>query len=127
MFLSKYFKYEEFLVSSSYPIKDYVFTKDQKDIIRLGVESILDPLRERVGPVIITSGFRTPELNGLIGGSLNSDHLTANAVDLISNEDVRKTFSEMLDLPYRQLILYEGHVHVSWNIPGKKYKHEVRI
>lgn len=43
---------------------------------------ILDPLREFIGhPVYITSGFRTPRLNRLVGGSATSAHMSGLAAD----------------------------------------------
>lgn len=43
---------------------------------------ILDPLREFIGhPIYITSGFRTPRLNRLVGGSATSAHMNGLAAD----------------------------------------------
>ena len=43
---------------------------------------ILDPLREFIGhPIYITSGFRVPRLNRLVGGSISSAHKDGLAAD----------------------------------------------
>ena len=43
----------------------------------------LDPLREAIGsPVIVSSGYRCPELNNAVGGSPTSYHLLGLAADI---------------------------------------------
>lgn len=43
---------------------------------------ILDPLRDIVGhPIYITSGYRSPRLNRLVGGSITSAHKEGLAAD----------------------------------------------
>ena len=41
-----------------------------------------DPSKGRGVPIIINSGYRSPQLNRKIGGAANSNHLTGCAVDI---------------------------------------------
>jgi len=52
---------------------------------------VLEPLREFMdAPVVISSGYRCSELNKLVGGVWNSQHLTGEAADIvISDEPIR--------------------------------------
>lgn len=43
---------------------------------------VLEPLRRRVGRVIVTSGYRCQELNKAVGGVWNSQHLKGEAADI---------------------------------------------
>ena len=55
-----------------------------KNLNRL-VKDVLDPIRSAWGaPIIVTSGFRCPELNSLIGGLSNSYHQLGLAADLVA-------------------------------------------
>lgn len=45
---------------------------------------LLNGLREMWGsPIIVSSGYRCPELNRLVGGSKTSAHMTGYAADLV--------------------------------------------
>ena len=47
------------------------------------VNRVLDPLREAWGsPIIVTSGYRCPELNARVGGARTSYHLRGMAADI---------------------------------------------
>lgn len=88
-------------------------------------EMIFQPLRSWVGgPIKITSFFRSPELNRVIGGSKSSQHCKGQAMDL---DDVygHKTNAEMFmyireNLNFDQLIWEFGTdenpswIHVSY-------------
>ena len=70
---------------------------------------ILEPLRQAFAqPIVINSGYRTPELNRAVGGSPNSQHLKGQAADLRWHGDL--TVHRWLlwlhsHAPYDQLIL----------------------
>jgi hypothetical protein len=85
-------------------------------------------VREIIGrPVIINSGFRCVKLNNAVGGSLTSQHLYAEAIDIRVNGKTSNEIFTILaasDLKYDQLILEKAGnaqwVHVS--IGSKKEK-----
>lgn len=83
-------------------------------------KEILEPIRHKMGPVIIHSAYRCPELNAYIGGSRTSDHMDGNAADfhVLAWEDkwgLKHTIREIINmgLPFGQLILEPFWVHVS--------------
>jgi len=59
------------------------------------VDNVLQPLREKFGPVVVTSGYRSPAVNTKIGGSTTSDHCHGYAADF-----------EVLGMDNRELALY---------------------
>ena len=46
----------------------------------------LEVVRKEVGPILINSWFRSPELNRAVGGAFNSAHMTGWAIDIRSNK-----------------------------------------
>lgn len=61
-----------------------------KNLQRL-CDTILQPIRDKFGKVIITSAFRNSVLNGLVGGSPTSDHLHGLAADIfLPDADMRE-------------------------------------
>ena len=70
-------------------------------------ENVVQPVREKFGVTLITSGYRSPELNAKIGGSSRSQHCKGEAVDIeclkATTEDVSRYIHDNLD--FDQLIL----------------------
>ena len=96
-------------------------------------EQVLQKVRDHFGkPVIINSGYRSPELNSAIGGSKTSDHCKGMAADIeisgIDNGDIAEWIEENCN--FRQLILEfytpgvgdSGWVHVSYNYDENEKK-----
>lgn len=90
------------------------------------VENILQPLRNAVNaPVVISSGYRSPEVNKLVGGAKASEHLFGYAADIeVPSLDNKQLFNYVKrNFKFTQLILefYEegipdsGWVHISYN------------
>ena len=46
------------------------------------VRDLIQPIRDALGPIRISSGYRNPELNRAIGGSSKSQHCKGEALDL---------------------------------------------
>lgn len=54
------------------------------------IEECLDPIREKFGkPIMVTSGYRCPQLNAACGGSPTSEHKTGFAADIDTSDNIR--------------------------------------
>lgn len=96
-------------------------------------ENVLDPLREWYGrPILVNSGYRCPQLNRLVGGANNSQHMKGEAADITagSKEENRKLLNYIRwHLPYDQLIDEKSlsWVHVSFCRDGKNRKQFLQL
>lgn len=113
-------------------------TKDGVHKLTILANSILQPIRNEIGPLRITSAYRSPELNMAIGGSSNSQHCRYEAVDCQFSKDGImdniKIFEaiEKLGLDFDQLILefgdstkttdpsYPAWIHISYKIADNR-------
>lgn len=127
MRLSKNFSLEE-LVKSDTAIRRGINNEPSQDIInnlQELVDNILQPLRDRMGPIVISSGYRSPELNTAIGGSKTSDHCLGMAADIevlgvdnkMTAEVIRDCFSftQVILEFYKDGVPDSGWVHVSYD------------
>ena len=98
----------------------------QIDNLRDLCMNVLQPIRSNFDkPVLISSGFRTPELCIAIGSSIDSQHAEGKAADIeipgVDNKELATWIKNNLE--YDQLILEfykdgepdSGWIHVSWN------------
>lgn len=60
-------------------------------------------------PMIVTSGYRSPEYNVKIGGSANSAHCTGQAIDILDKDGKLKKWVESNISLFQELGLYMEH------------------
>ena len=53
-----------------------------KENLQALADNVLQPARDALGAIQVTSGYRSPEVNKAIGGSSSSQHCFAQAADL---------------------------------------------
>ena len=94
--------------------------------LRKVAENVFQPIRDAFKcPIYVSSGYRGPELNRAIGGSLRSQHMEGRALDLDADVFGRCTNGEIFryilnNLTFDQLIWEFGDednpdwVHVSY-------------
>lgn len=77
---------------------------------------VLQPLRDRFGPIRITSGYRCPELNRAVGGASNSRHLRGEAADihLPSVEKGKEYLAFLKTLPSVVELIWEESKGTCW-------------
>ena len=46
------------------------------------IDNLIQPMRDAIGPIRISSGYRSPKLNKAIGGASRSQHSKGEALDL---------------------------------------------
>lgn len=125
--LSKNFNLSE-LTKSSIAEANNISNNPTDDVIlnlTVLVNKVLQPIRDHYNkPLIITSGYRSIELNKLVKGSNTSDHCYGKAADIhIKNIDNFELATWIKDnLKYKQVILEfynkqknSGWVHVSYD------------
>ena len=61
------------------------------------IDNLIQPLRDGIGPIRISSGYRSPQLNKAIGGSTRSQHSKAEALDLQFWKDGQMCNKEIYD------------------------------
>tara|TARA_R100000963_G_C4597521_1_gene72398 strand:- start:138 stop:608 length:471 start_codon:yes stop_codon:yes gene_type:complete len=86
--------------------------------------NVLQKLRDKLGPIRITSGYRSPALNKVLSGTARkSQHMEGKAADIIivrdGKMDNRLIFDAVieLDLDFDQMIWEFGGkwIHISYN------------
>jgi len=120
MRLSQHFTLDEFTFSQT-ATRLGIDNDPPPDIVARMIslcEEVLEPLRAELDrPIIITSGYRSPELNRVIGGSPRSQHCKGEAADIVvpglSPLEVCRAVKKLGR--YDQLIHEFGRwCHVSW-------------
>lgn len=120
--LSKNFTLDEFLKSDIALRYDIGNSMPRKYLVNIQylVDTILQPIRDKFGPIRITSGYRCKELNIKIASSTTSNHAFGLAADIEPYDSGIKLSSIMKyvhdELVYKELIAEYfpyGWVHVA--------------
>lgn len=107
-----------------------------KEIVNLKAlcENVLQPLRDHMGePIIINSGYRSPELNQKIGGVRESQHVKGEAADIRCKDRqfAEKVITLIMQMEFDQLILERKAgtywVHVSYTTDYKNRQQFLKI
>lgn len=147
--LSDHFTLSEFTRSATADKYGFKNTPNENQIANLKAlcENVLEPLRtfansisphpkgESVG-VFISSGFRCPKLNALVGGVPNSQHKTGEAADIrIPDIATGNLWFEWMEdnLQFDQLIKERATrtsksfwIHVSYKLDSSKNRQQVK-
>jgi len=57
-------------------------TKEHLENLQRLITNLIQPMRDELGPIRVSSGYRSPRLNRAIGGSKKSQHCKGQALDL---------------------------------------------
>ena len=142
MRISKNFTLAELTKSNTATRLGISNTPDKEGIhkLRLLATELLQPLRNAVGALRVTSGYRSESLNKAIGGSNKSQHTKCEAVDLQfvkrGRMDNMRIFNAIINhaIEFDQLILEFGNpaptadkdsdnpdwIHLSWKVTGNR-------
>ena len=84
MRLSKNFTLSEITKSNTAKRLGIDNAPNQENLISMQIliRYLIQPLLDKLGPIRISSGYRSPELNRAIGGSTKSQHCKGQALDL---------------------------------------------
>jgi len=106
-------------------------TPEHIENFKILAENIFEPIRKHFGvPIFVSSGYRSKALNTAIGGSLTSQHLLGQALDIDMDGTKNGVTNKMVfdyikaNLNFDQLINEFDYswVHVSYNPSGKQRK-----
>jgi hypothetical protein len=130
MYIGKYFTLAEMCRTGSGLVNEPA-THELISLTRL-VALCLDPLREDVGALKVTSGYRSESVNKAVGGAVRSFHRHGLAADLQSDTHTVDELVERIEylaLPFDKLIMeYAGtKPWLHWQIvePNRTNRKEV--
>ena len=125
---SPHFSIAELCASDTAKVKRIDNTPSEEVVSNLMalIWNVLEPARVQLGcPIIVTSGYRSPELNKEIGGVSNSQHQYGQAADLVctNREDKLRLFDILKRMDIDQLLFEKNSkgtqwIHVSFKTDG---------
>lgn len=118
---TKNFSYDELIASATAKRLglDNTPTPEEKERLRQLAEDILQPIRDAWrAPIVVTSGFRSEEVNKAVGGVKNSQHRLGEAADIkVGGKDRNK---KLFNLIYK--LISTGKIKVGQLIDEYNYQ-----
>jgi len=71
--------------------------KEHLRSLQILIRDLIQPMRDALGPIRISSGYRNPALNRAIGGSRKSQHCKGEALDIQFWKDGKMCNKEVYD------------------------------
>jgi len=106
-------------------------TKKHLESMQRLISNLIQPMRDELGPIRITSGYRSPSLNRSIGGSNKSQHCKGEALDLQFWKDGQMCNKEIYywilksDLEFDQMINEFDFAWIHVSLKGSKNRKDV--
>jgi hypothetical protein len=126
MKLTNHFTLSEFTYSETAQRKNIDNTPSPNAIanIKALCEEVLEPAREEYGrAMIISSGYRSEQLNKAVGGAKTSQHMTGCAADIVCSEPRRLFDIIKANGKFDQLLWEHAGktqwIHISYKPNGK--------
>jgi len=130
MRLSKNFTLSEITRSNTAKRKGIENSPTEKHLqnLQLLITNLIQPIRDELGPLRVTSGYRSPRLNRSIGGSNKSQHCRGEALDLQFWRDGKMVNKEVYDFVINSELAFDqminefdfSWIHISYKIKGNR-------
>jgi uncharacterized protein YcbK (DUF882 family) len=125
MKLSEHFTLEELTFSETASRRGINNEPSEVEIDNLKklATNVLEPIRQQINlPIHINSGYRSPEVNLIVGGKSNSQHLKGEAADMVAiglsvtqfYNRIKSMFDSKLLQVDQCIIEYNRWVHISY-------------
>lgn len=118
---TKNFSYDELIASATAKRLglDNTPTPEEKEKLRQLAEEILQPIRDAWrAPIVVTSGYRSEEVNKAVGGVKTSQHRLGEAADIkVGGKDKNK---KLFNLIYK--LISQGKIKVGQLIDEYNYQ-----
>jgi len=121
--LSPHFTLEQLCTCPSRPdlqFKNRFEAAAHEEPLRNLCATLLEPIRQKFGPTIVTSGYRSETINKAVGGAAESQHVRGEAADFVvpgTSLDVVFDWIRKSELPFGQVIREPRWIHISLGAP----------
>ena len=85
--------------------------KEHLRSLQILIRDLIQPMRDALGPIRISSGYRNPALNRAIGGSRKSQHCKGEALDIQFWKDGKMCNKEVYDWVIEERIEFDQMIN----------------